>query len=401
MPEPTRRRQRRAEIARARERAKVKPKRNGRRRLVVPIASVAILAIVGGVAWFTLQPALPSTPTPASRAAPGASVTAVALPTFGADVATNELVAPPGLATPTAGVAGPTAVVVTNSPWQVVVGRGVVRDLTSPSSVAVDGEGNLYVVDFEGNFVQKFSAGGQPLIRFGQKGNAPGQFAGPMDVAVDGQGNIYVADTNNQRIQKLSSTGQPLASWGSGGDGAGQFWLPSGVAVDDQGKVYVADRGNHRIQVLSPTGQPLAQLGTRGPGPGQFWSPADVAVDRQGLIYVADSSNQRVQVVSASGQPISQWGWEGTDPGLFELPSSVAVDSTGNVFVADTRNGRIQKLSSSGQPLAVWGSTTGANTPRPAPEPGTFATPGGIAVDAHGAIFVADTRNQRIQKLAP
>ena len=69
--------------------------------------------------------------------------------------------------------------------------------------------------------------------------------------------------------------------------------------------------------------------------------------------------------------------------------------------MTDTRNGRVQKLSSSGQPLAVWGIITGANTPRPAPEPGTFVAPGGIAVDAQGAIYVADTRNQRIQKLIP
>jgi sugar lactone lactonase YvrE len=370
------------------------------------VASLAVIAIVGAVVWFvTIKPALQSTPaaTPNALAGPGANVTAVALPTFGADAPATDLgiTGPPSIATPTPGVAGPTAVVITNSPWQVVVARGVVRDLASPSSVAVDTEGNLYVVDFEGNFLQKFSAGGQPLIRFGQKGNAPGQFSGPLDVTVDTQGNIYVADTNNQRIQKLSSTGQPLASWGTGGDGAGQFWLPSGVAVDDQGKVYVADRGNHRIQVLSPAGQPIAQWGTRGPAPGQFWSPADVAVDHQGLIYVADSSNQRVQVLSANGQPMAQWGWEGSDPGLFELPSSVAVDTNGNVFVTDTRNGRVQKLSAAGQPLAAWGIVTGANTPRPAPEPGTFTSPGGIAVDTHGVVYVADTRNQRIQKLAP
>jgi DNA-binding beta-propeller fold protein YncE len=71
------------------------------------------------------------------------------------------------------------------------------------------------------------------------------------------------------------------------------------------------------------------------------------------------------------------------------------------VFVSDTRNSRIQKLSASGQPIAAWGVVTGANTPRPAPEPGTFSSPGGLAVDKNGAVYVADTRNQRIQKLAP
>jgi DNA-binding beta-propeller fold protein YncE len=123
-------------------------------------------------------------------------------------------------------------------------------------------------------------------------------------------------------------------------------------------------------------------------------------VDAKGQVYVADSSNQRVQVLSSTGQPVAQWGWEGADPGLFELPSSVAVDSSGNVYVSDTRNGRVQKLSSTGQPLAVWGTVVGQGTPRPAPEPGTFVAPGGLAVDKNGVLYVADARNQRIQRLA-
>jgi DNA-binding beta-propeller fold protein YncE len=106
-------------------------------------------------------------------------------------------------------------------------------------------------------------------------------------------------------------------------------------------------------------------------------------------------------VLSTSGQPLAQWGWEGTDPGQFEFPSSVAVDASGNVYVSDTRNGRIQKLSPSGEPLATWGMVVGANTPRPSPQPGTFNSPGGIAVDGEGALYVADTRNARIQKLRP
>src|SRR5438093_3822687 len=184
MPE-SRRHQRRAQIARARakaraqtsgQRASVRP--NNRRRLLIAGGVVLIAAVVAIILITTNQ----STPLVAPAAT--ASVTPVALPDFGqvAETTAADTSTPADIATPTPGLAGPTAVVVTNSPWQVLVARNAVPDLQAPSSVAVDGEGNLYVVDFQGNFVQKFSPGGQPLGRFGQKGNAPGQFAGPMDV---------------------------------------------------------------------------------------------------------------------------------------------------------------------------------------------------------------------------
>ena len=183
------------------------------------VGLAVVLVAVGVGVWllagqFTPAPAAPAAPV--APAAAAADVTPVALPTFGADALSNSAddSSPPAMGTATPGLAGPTAVVVRNSPWQVLVARGVVPDLSSPTGVAVDGEGNLFVVDFDGDFVQKFSPGGQPLIRFGQKGSGPGQFAGPLDVAVDAEGNIYVADTNNQRIQKLSPTGQPAGELG-------------------------------------------------------------------------------------------------------------------------------------------------------------------------------------------
>jgi len=362
--------------------------------LVAAAAVVVLLGVVAVRVW-PLGGAAPVAPG-------GADVTPVALPTFGANVPQNVIdSSAPDIATPTPGLAGPTAVVVTTGNWQVLVAHSAVPEMSSPSGVAIDGDGNLYISDFEGDFVEKVSAGGQPIARFGQKGNGPGQFAGPTNLTVDSQGNLYVADTNNQRIQKLSRDGQAVAQFGSGGDAPGQFWLPSGVAVDEQGRLYVADRGNHRIQVLAPDGKPLAQWGTRGPAPGQFWAPSDVALDRNGEVYVADSSNQRIQVLSPSGSPVAVWGWEGTDPGTFELPANLAVDAAGNVYVSDSRNNRVQKLASDGHPLAVFGVVVGQGTPLPVPEPGIFNGPGGMAVDRSGALYVADTRNARIQKLTP
>ena len=87
-------------------------------------------------------------------------------------------------------------------------------------------------------------------------------------MAVDGSGNVYVVDNGNHRIQKFTSSGTYLTQWGSYGSGDGQFNYPYGVAVDASGNVYVADLYNHRIQVFTSSGTYLTQWGTQGSGPG-------------------------------------------------------------------------------------------------------------------------------------
>src|SRR5438128_2730276 len=78
--------------------------------------------------------------------------------------------------------------------------------------------------------------------------------------ALDGQGNLYVVEQDNHRVQKLAPTGEPLAQWGTRGSGPAQFDNPYRVALDGQGNIYVVDIGNDRVQKLAPTGEPLAQF---------------------------------------------------------------------------------------------------------------------------------------------
>jgi sugar lactone lactonase YvrE len=117
----------------------------------------------------------------------------------------------------------------------------------------------------------------------------------PTGVAIDGSGNVYVVDSDNNRIQKFTGTGSFVTKWGVSGSGDGQFNSPSGIALDASGNVFVADSYNHRIQKFSNTGGFLAACGTFGAGNGQFNEPWGVAADGGGNVYIADTFNSRIQ----------------------------------------------------------------------------------------------------------
>ncbi len=87
---------------------------------------------------------------------------------------------------------------------------------------------------------------------WGTQGSGNGQFNGPKGIAVDSNGNVFVVDQGNNRIEKFSNTGVYISQWGSYGTGNGQFNSPYGVAVDSSGNVYVVDSGNYRVEKFHP-----------------------------------------------------------------------------------------------------------------------------------------------------
>jgi sugar lactone lactonase YvrE len=203
-------------------------------------------------------------------------------------------------------------------------GIGSAARFNSPTGVAVDQAGNLYVADWGNNTIRKISRFGLVSTLAGQarqSGSSDGigsaaRFYGPSAVAVDSTGNIFVADTWNFTIRKITPAGMVTTLAGSAGeqasvDGVGssaRFSNPSAVAVDGAGNVFVADQGNFTIRMISPSGV----VTTVGGSPGHSGS-ADgiggsarfldlnlgcIAADNAGNLYVADS--QRV----SKGMPI-------------------------------------------------------------------------------------------------
>jgi uncharacterized protein (TIGR03663 family) len=190
-------------------------------------------------------------------------------------------------------------------------------------------------------------------IVFGNPGSEPGQFQRPRGIAVAPDGSLYIADTENHRIQHVSQDGTVLNVWGSFADLAqgdapgGTFYNPWGVAVGPDGTVYVADTWNHRIQKFSPEGDFLSMWGYFGQAerPDAFWGPRDVVVDPDGLVIISDTGNKRIVVFGSNGEFISQFGEEGFAPGQFSEPVGLALDAEGHLYVADTWNQRIQSFT--------------------------------------------------------
>jgi len=263
----------------------------------------------------------------------------------------------------------------------------------NPSGIAVDGLGNIYVVDIYNHQIQVFDNAGNFTCKWGGEGSGDGQFNTPHGIAVDGSGNIYVADTNNHRIQVFDNAGNFTCKWGSEGSGDGQFNNPFGIAVDGSGNIYVADTNNHRIQVFDNAGNFTCKWGSEGSGDGQFNNPSGIAVDSSGNTYVGDSGNRQIKVFDSTGSFICKWGSEGSGDGQFKYPAGIAVDGLSNIYIVDYGNHRIQAFDSTGNFISKWGSEGSAD--------GQFLGPFGVVVDDSGNIYITDAYNHRIQVFAP
>ena len=205
--------------------------------------------------------------------------------------------------------------------------------------------------------VQKFDANGTYLTQWGSFGTADGMFDTPSGIAVDAAGNVYVVDTGNNRVQKFGAGGAYITTWGGFGTGDGQFKSPHGIEIDGSGNVWVADTTNQRIQEFDSGGGFLSKWGTGPSGQdGKLSSPYDLAFDAEGSVWVADRNNYRIQRFTTAGAFLSKLGAQGLRTAEFDLPSAIAIDGFGNVLVADTNNQRVQVFVDANGPDVTFAS---------------------------------------------
>lgn len=317
-------------------------------------------------------------------------------------------------------------------------GLAVSAALYYPRAVAIDAGGNYFVADSFNNRVRRIDAATGVITTVAGSGTpsfsgdgGPAVSAGirsDWGVALDSSGNLFIADSGNGRIRRVDAvTGiitTVAGNTGSAGDGgpatAAALNYPYGVAVDITGNMFIADTHNQRIRKVAPGGQitTVAGNGSYGfsgdGGPATsatFRDPSGVAVDGAGNLFVADQANCRIRKVTPGGTittvagngtvGFSGDGGPATSASL-RGPASVAVDRAGNLFIADTYNERIRKVAPDGTITTVAGSgaTDFSGDGGPATSAG-FRDPCGVAVDGAGNLFVADTSNHCIRKVTP
>jgi hypothetical protein len=242
---------------------------------------------------------------------------------------------------------------------QSTVGSG----LNYPTGVAVDGAGDVFIVDSANGQVVKVPAGGGAQTTLGT-----GLYS-PSEVAVDGAGDVFITDTGNSRVVEVPAGGGAQTTVGSG------WGTPYGVAVDGEGDVFVADETNNQVVEVPASGGNQITVGTG------LKQPYGVAVDGAGDVFIADTANNRVVEVPAGGAAQIALPTTGLNS-----PSAVTVDGAGDVLIADTANNRVVEVPA-GNGTQITVSPAGLNSPY------------GVAVDGVGDIFIADSSNQRVLEM--
>jgi DNA-binding beta-propeller fold protein YncE len=225
---------------------------------------------------------------------------------------------------------------------------------------------------------------------WGSQGVGNGQFNSPTGVAVDSLGNVYAADYGNHRIQKFNPNGNYITQWSSPGDS----YFAQSVAVDPAGNIYVV-ANETTIKKFDPKGN----LITAWENSFNCLGRGQIATDSLGNVYATINCPcyvatcpgfiYRVRKVDSNGNLMVDWGELGAGDGQFWYPRGVATDASGNVYVADTGNNRIQKFDSNGNFISKW-SIEGADE-------GQFSAPYAISTDSGGNVYVS-IGNDRIQK---
>lgn len=308
--------------------------------------------------------------------------------------------------------------------------------LNYPSSVAVDGSGNIYVA--EEYRIRKIAAGTGIITTFAGTGGSGSSTADGIQattayipistsLGVDRPGNLYFTDATSSRVRMISATDGTVTTVagtgtaGFGGDGglatSASLNNPTGVAVDATGRVYISDQINCRIRMVDTSGRIATFAGaTHYAGNlGQatialLHQPQHAIKDVEGNLYISDTYNHAIRKVDASGK-ITTIAGSGTcgytgdqNPAVSAMlcyPQALALDSNRNLYIADGGNYVVRRIDSGGQITTYAGTGKyGDSYNGSKAAAAQFRYPFGLAVDGTGNLYVSDAYSFRVHKVA-
>ena len=309
------------------------------------------------------------------------------------------------------------------------------------ADLSVDAGGHVYIAGEKRVWVVTLSDGTIRVLAgtgaFGNSGNTGDAQAATFSelggVTISPAGRIYVADSGAGRVRRVRTKIQIDAFAGGGasyGDGGpalnAQLDFPEGIAIDADGNIFLADNGHSTIRrVDAATGiittyagvnGLLDYLGDGGPATAAgIGLPLGIALDSAGNLFLADSLNSCIRRVSAATGTITTIAGDGNygyggDGGqgvgaTLALPQGVAADATGHLYIADSDNAVIRQVNlATGMITRFAGLAPPLNTGQsgdggPALN-ARFNNPIRVAVDAAGNVYVLDrTGNSRIRRI--
>jgi len=319
-------------------------------------------------------------------------------------------------------------------------GQARSASLYTPTGVAVDAAGNLYIGEFGNHRARKVSAdgvittvAGGGYAQLGDGGPATSASLTPSDVAVDAAGNLYIAQSTANRVRKVSPSGIITTVAGDGfadrylngrytGDGGpatnASLYSPYGVAVVAAGDLFISDSGNRRIRKVNSSGVITTVAGNgayKFAGDGglatsaSLYNPLAATVDAAGSLYVADSWSYRIRKVNSSGVVTTVAGngmWGDTGDGgpatsaSFKGSRGLAADGAGNLYFADDLAARVRMVSPSGTITTFAGNGTSGFWGDGGPATSAcIYDPRGVVVDAAGNLYISES--MRIRKVSP